>query len=44
MNEVTKKSNFYFSFDMNKASENLQQFDKKAPGNSFRVPSKIMPH
>lgn len=42
--EVARKSTFYFNLEPNKPIENLHQFDKKAPGNKFKLISKILPH
>lgn len=42
--EVTTKSNFYFSIDENKKSKNLKVYDFEAPGNKFRHPNVILPH
>jgi len=42
--EVATNSNYFFSYDSNKASKNLKVFDIKAPGNKFRHPNVILPH
>lgn len=42
--EVATNSNYFFSYDSNKAAKNIGVFNKNAPGNKFRHPNVILPH
>jgi len=43
-NEVSTKSNFYFSIDENKKDKNLKVYQFDAPGNKYRHANVILPH